>query len=71
MVAGRGCRPAADGLETGAAAAHRDRLVEALGGVVEHLLAHLAFEEEAIGPTLSRWHGLREAIRCVRKGART
>ena len=49
---------AAAGLGTADEADHRDRLVETLGELAEHLLAHLAFEEKAIGPTLSRWHGL-------------
>lgn len=33
----------------------RDRLVEALNLLAEHLLAHLAFEEESISPTLRTW----------------
>jgi hypothetical protein len=33
----------------------RSRLVEALSELEEHLLAHLALEEEALGPLLSSW----------------
>lgn len=33
----------------------RERLVAALDGLAEHLLAHLSFEEAAIGPILSQW----------------
>jgi hypothetical protein len=49
---------AAVDLETTEDAAPRDRLVAGLDELAEHLLAHLSFEEEAIGPTLSRWHEL-------------
>ncbi len=33
----------------------RERLVQALLELEEHLLAHLAFEEESLGPLLSTW----------------
>lgn len=33
----------------------RGELVRALLALEEHLLAHLAFEEESLGPLLSRW----------------
>ena len=46
------------GLEVEEETGRRERLVEALDGLAEHLVAHLAFEEEAIGPTLSRWDRL-------------
>jgi hypothetical protein len=49
---------AADGLETEDEPVHRERLAATLADLAEHLLAHFAFEEESIGPTLSRWHGL-------------
>lgn len=35
--------------------ANRARLVATLDELAEHLLAHLSFEETAIGPTLSQW----------------
>ena len=34
---------------------HRAELVATLGELEEHLLAHLALEEESIGPLLSTW----------------
>ena len=37
-------------------AAHRARLVSDLDALADHLLAHLSFEEGAIGPTLSTWN---------------
>ena len=49
---------AAAGLDTEEETGRRERLVETLDGLAEHLVAHLAFEEEAIGPTLSRWDRL-------------
>jgi hypothetical protein len=49
---------AANGMETDEEPIHRERLAATLGELAEHLLAHLAFEEESIGPALSRWHGL-------------
>lgn len=48
----------AEGLATPDAAAHRCRLAGALGELAEHFVAHLADEEEAIGPTLNRWEHL-------------
>jgi len=33
------------------------RVVDALNVLAEHLLAHLAYEEEAISPTLRTWEG--------------
>ncbi|MEO3813787.1 hemerythrin domain-containing protein [Sphaerisporangium sp. B11E5] len=42
--------------EAGESAATRRDLVEALTDLSDHLLAHLDFEEEAIAPTLRRWH---------------
>ncbi|HKG26152.1 MAG TPA: hemerythrin domain-containing protein [Thermomicrobiales bacterium] len=48
---------AADGLETEDEPVHREQLAATLAGLAEHLLSHLAFEEESIGPILSRWHG--------------
>ncbi|MDG6102156.1 hemerythrin domain-containing protein [Dactylosporangium aurantiacum] len=38
-----------------AAAGARTRLVEALDTLSAHLLAHLAFEEEALAPVLATW----------------
>lgn len=35
--------------------ASRDQLVEALSELERHLLAHLALEEQALGPLLSSW----------------
>jgi hypothetical protein len=35
----------------------RDRLVQSLNVLADHLLAHLAFEEESISPTLRTWRG--------------
>lgn len=49
---------AAEGLATPDEAAHRRQLVDALAELAEHLIAHLAYEEDAIGPTLSRWEHL-------------
>lgn len=45
----------AEEIETDASGASRDRLVEALTELEEHLLTHLAFEEESLGPLLSSW----------------
>lgn len=45
----------ADAVETDASGHSRDRLVEALTELEEHLLTHLAFEEESLGPLLSSW----------------
>ena len=45
----------ADGVATDASGASRVQLVEALTELEEHLLAHLALEEEALGPLLSSW----------------
>ena len=45
----------ADGVATDASGASRFRLVEALTELEEHLLAHLALEEESLGPLLSSW----------------
>jgi hemerythrin superfamily protein len=33
----------------------RDKLIDALNLLTDHLLAHLAFEEESISPTLRTW----------------
>ena len=46
---------AADGLAADDTPAGRRRVVEALNGLADHLLAHLAYEEEAISPTLRGW----------------
>jgi hemerythrin-like domain-containing protein len=45
----------ADRVATDASAASREKLVAALTDLEEHLLAHLALEEESIGPLLSTW----------------
>ena len=45
----------ADQLSGEEEAARRFELVGALGELEEHLLAHLALEEETIGPLLSTW----------------
>ena len=45
----------ADGVVTDASGASRAQLVEALTELEEHLLAHLALEEESLGPLLSTW----------------
>ncbi len=45
----------ADGVATDTSGASRLQLVEALTELEEHLLAHLALEEEALGPLLSTW----------------
>lgn len=45
----------ADGVATDASAERRSDLVAALTDLEEHLLAHLALEEEALGPLLSTW----------------
>jgi hemerythrin-like domain-containing protein len=45
----------AESVPTDASGASRPRLVEALTELEEHLLAHLAREEEALGPLLSTW----------------
>ncbi|GAA1518510.1 hypothetical protein GCM10009677_59900 [Sphaerisporangium rubeum] len=49
---------AVTGRLTEESAASRRDLVEALTELSDHLLAHLDFEEQAIGPTLSRLHTL-------------
>jgi hemerythrin superfamily protein len=41
-----------DGIE------HRRSLSDALGRLADHLLAHLAFEEESVAPTMRRLRGL-------------
>ena len=46
---------AANDLRVHEGAAGRERLVEALNLLAEHLLAHLAYEEESISPTLRTW----------------
>ena len=45
----------ADKVATDASGVSRFELVEALTELEEHLLAHLAFEEESLGPLLSTW----------------
>ena len=51
----------ADKVATDASGVSRFELVEALTELEEHLLAHLAFEEESLGPLLSTWdHGPEE-----------
>ena len=45
----------ADRVATDDSGASRLQLVEALTELEEHLLAHLALEEEALGPLLSTW----------------
>ena len=45
----------ADKVPTDASGVSRFQLVEALMELEEHLLAHLAFEEESLGPLLSTW----------------
>ena len=39
----------------------RERVSGSLNGLAEHLLAHLAYEEEAISPTLREWEGWQPA----------
>jgi hypothetical protein len=46
---------AADGLAISDGDDGRQRVVAALNGLAEHLLAHLDFEEGAISPTLRGW----------------
>jgi len=46
---------AADRVATDATEESRLHLVQALAELEEHLLAHLAFEEESLGPLLSSW----------------
>ena len=46
---------AAERVATDASGISRYELVAALGELEEHLLAHLAFEEESLGPLLSTW----------------
>lgn len=46
---------AAEGLASDASGESRMRLVQGLSELEEHLLAHLAFEEESLGPLLSSW----------------
>ncbi len=45
----------ADRVATDASGASRSQLVAALTELEEHLLAHLALEEESLGPLLSTW----------------
>jgi DNA-binding ferritin-like protein len=45
----------ADEVTADVSGAKREELVEALTELEEHLLAHLTFEEESIGPLLSTW----------------
>ena len=45
----------ADKVATDASGVSRFELVAALTELEEHLLSHLAFEEEALGPLLSTW----------------
>jgi hypothetical protein len=45
----------ADEVPIDASGSSRDALVEALTDLEAHLLAHLALEEESIGPLLSTW----------------
>jgi iron-sulfur cluster repair protein YtfE (RIC family) len=33
----------------------RERIVAALNGLAEHLLTHLAFEEQSLGPAIRGW----------------
>lgn len=46
---------AADRLTEDASGISRDELVAALTELETHLLSHLAFEEESLGPLLSQW----------------
>ncbi|MEA2513056.1 MAG: hypothetical protein QOJ59_2543 [Thermomicrobiales bacterium] len=46
----------ADRVATDASGVSRYQLVEALTELEEHLLAHLALEEESLGPLLSSWN---------------
>jgi hemerythrin-like domain-containing protein len=46
---------AAEQLPADVSAERRAALVAALGDLEEHLLAHLALEEQALGPLLSTW----------------
>jgi hemerythrin superfamily protein len=46
---------AANALTAEDVTASRERLVDALNLLAEHLLAHLAYEEESISPTLRTW----------------
>jgi hemerythrin-like domain-containing protein len=36
----------------------RERVIAALNGLAEHLLTHLAFEEESLGPAIRSWDRL-------------
>src|ERR687893_1800093 len=45
----------AEKVPTDASGVSRFQLVEALTELEEHLLSHLAFEEESLGPLLSTW----------------
>jgi hypothetical protein len=45
----------ADQVPTDASGEHRSALVAALSDLENHLLAHLALEEQALGPLLSTW----------------
>jgi hemerythrin-like domain-containing protein len=47
----------ADGVTSDGSGAKREELVDALTELEEHLLAHLTFEEESLGPLLSTWSG--------------
>jgi iron-sulfur cluster repair protein YtfE (RIC family) len=46
----------ADRVAGDASGTSRFELVEALSDLEHHLLSHLAFEEESLGPLLSQWH---------------
>jgi hypothetical protein len=50
-----GVETAADALAAGDSAGARQRVVDALRELTEHLLVHLSFEEEAIIPTMQGW----------------
>jgi hypothetical protein len=46
----------AESMPTDPSEASRAQLVEALSELEQHLLAHLALEEQALGPLLSSWY---------------
>lgn len=46
----------ADEVTTDVSGAKREELVEALTDLEEHLLTHLTFEEDSLGPLLSTWN---------------
>jgi hypothetical protein len=46
----------ADGMTAEPSEGQRSQLVDALTELEEHLLSHLAFEEESLGPLLSSWN---------------